>query len=214
MTKSDAPHMDIDNFFEKYRGECTAANGGRPVVIPMADNQNGAEGAKIFFVNERPGRIGPGKSGRISFENEDPTAHWFKELCALVGIDRKDIFITNACLYYPDDPGYKDRSPTTKELKCCAPMLKDQIMRIKPQLIVTLGNVALKALRYVFPASRQLKEYRLKRSIGEIITDTMPPIYPVYHTSIRGRITRRKEQQAEDWKKIPQYLNSLRPLGL
>jgi uracil-DNA glycosylase family 4 len=200
--------MNLDNFFEKYRPQCKAANGGHPVLIPKPDNKNGFEGAKIFFVNERPGRTGPGKSDRISFENEDPTALWFRELITRTGIDRKDIFITNACLYYPADANYKDRSPSTAELKSCAPMLKDQISRIQPRLIVTLGNVALRTLRYVFPESRQLKKFRLKRSIGSRITDTTPPIYPVYHTSSRARGTRCKEQQAEDWNKIPQFLNS------
>ncbi len=103
------------------------------MVIPKPDTENGFEGVKIIFINERPGRVGPAKSGRISFENEDPTARWFRELFALTGIDRKDIFITNACLYYPADVNYKDRSPGTRELKCCAPILKDQVERIKPQ---------------------------------------------------------------------------------
>ncbi len=200
--------MDIDNFFEKYRDKCTAANGGCPVVIPKPDTENGFEGVKIIFINERPGRVGPAKSGRISFENEDPTARWFRELFALTGIDRKDIFITNACLYYPADVNYKDRSPGTRELKCCAPILKDQIERIKPQLIVPLGNIALKALRYVFPESRQLERFKLKHSIRSLITDTTPPVYPVYHTSARARVTRSKKDQAADWRKIPQFLNS------
>ena len=88
-------------------------------------------------------------------------------------------------------------------------MLKDQIQCIRPQLIVTLGNIALRTLRYAFPESRQLKQFRLKRSIGSLITDTTLAIYPVYHTSVRARATRKKEQQAADWQKIPQYLNSL-----
>jgi len=113
--------------------------------------------------------------------------------------------ITNACPYYPDDPDYKDRSPTAKELKCCAPILEDQIVRIRPQLIVALGNVALEGLRYVFPDSRQLKQFRLKHDIGSVISDTTPPIYPVYHTSSRARVTRGKNEQAEDWRKILQY---------
>lgn len=198
--------MDLDNFFEKYREQCLTANGGRPVVIPRPDNQNGSEGAKVLFVNERPGRIGPGKSGRISFDNEDPTARWFRELCSITGLDRKEIFITNACLYYPDDPQYKDKPPTASELKCCAPILKDQILRIHPQIIVPLGNTALKALRYVFPDSRELRQFRLRHNIGALITDTNPPIYPVYHTSARARVTRGKKEQEGDWRKIQTVL--------
>jgi DNA polymerase len=200
--------MNIDDFFEKYREQCQAANGGRPIVIPKPDNQNGSVGAKILFLNERPGRIGPGKSGRISFENDDPTARWFRELCSLTGINRKEIFITNACLYYPNDPRYKDKPPTARELKCGAPVLQDQIDRIRPQLIVTMGNTALKALRYIFPQSQQLRRFRLKRDIGALISDTTPVVYPLYHTSSRARVTRSKKAQLADWKKISQYLGA------
>jgi hypothetical protein len=61
-----------------------------------------------MFINERPGRIGPGKSNKISFDNDDPTANWFKELFAMTGLDRREIFMTNACLYYPQDAAYAE----------------------------------------------------------------------------------------------------------
>lgn len=195
--------MNIEDFYEQYRAECEACNGGKPVYIPQPDPENGFQGAAVMFINERPGRIGPGKSNKISFENDDPTANWFRELFATTGLNRRDIFITNACLYYPQDPAYRDAPLSATEKARCATTLEHQIGFIQPRLIVPLGNTALATLRHVFPKSQQLRQFALKRDIGTVITDTPIPIYPLYHTSRRAQVTRNRAMQRQDWSKIP-----------
>jgi uracil-DNA glycosylase family 4 len=195
--------MKIEDFFEQYRAECEACNGGKPVCIPEPDTKNGFQGSAVMFINERPGRIGSGKSNKMSFENEDPTANWFKELFAMTGLDRREIFITNARIYYPQgDPGYKDRPPTLREIACSAPILKSQIEAIRPRLLVSMGNTALAILRLVFPESQQLRRFVLKRDIGTVIADTPMSIYLLYHTSRRAQVTRNREMQKKDWSRI------------
>jgi len=188
---------------------CKKCYGTTPLCVPLPDERNGGIGASILFINERPGRRGAGKSGRISFDNEDPTARFFKKLFLSVGISRKDIFITNAVLCYPLIEWYTDTVPQRKQIKNCLFFLERQIKIINPKLIVTLGVTALQAVKYLFSDSMQLKSFKLRNNIGEVITDVTPFIYPLYHTSLRARATRLGQKQRGDWQKIPVILKDI-----
>lgn len=183
---------------------CQRCYGKTPLHVPLPDEKNGGVGAKILFLVERPGRVGTGKSGRVSFENEDPTAEFFRGLFFSIGIDRKDVFITNAVLCHPILAGYKDVPASTKEIKNCLYFLETQIKTIKPKLIITLGTKPLQAMKYLYPHRIILKKFQLKNNIGEVIADELPFIYPLYHTSLRARLTRPANKQREDWSKIPE----------
>jgi uracil-DNA glycosylase family 4 len=172
----------------------------------LPDEKNGGIGAQILFLVERPGRVGTGKSGKISFENEDPTAEFFRDLFSSIGIDRRNIFITNVVLCHPIIGGYKDTPASTKELKNCLYFLERQIKTIRQKLIITLGTKPLQAIKYLYPHRTTLKKFELKNNIGEVITDELPFIYPLYHTSLRARLNRTARQQREDWYKIPKIL--------
>ena len=185
---------------------CGRCYGDVPLHVPVPDEKNGGIGAKILFLVERPGRVGTGMSGKISFENEDPTARLFRDLFFGIGIDRKDIFITNAVMCHPITIGYKDTPAATKEIKNCLYFLERQIRVIGPQLIVTLGTKPLKAIKYLYPHRTRLRGFELKQSMGEVITDELPFIYPLYHTSRRARLTRPANKQRDDWSKIPEIL--------
>lgn len=183
---------------------CRRCYGDIPLHVPLPDEKNGGVGAKILFLVERPGRVGTGKSGRISFENEDPTAEFFRDLFFSIGIDRKNIFITNAVLCHPIIARYKDTPASTKQLKNCLYFLERQIKTIGPKLIITLGTKPLQAIKYLYPRRITLKKFELKNNIGEVITDEFPFIYPLYHTSLRARLTRPANKQRKDWSKIPE----------
>jgi len=188
--------------FEEAK-KCTRCYGNISLHVPLPDEKNGGIDAKILFLVERPGRIGTGKSGRISFENEDPTAEFFRDLFFSIGINRRNIFITNAVLCHPIIVGYKDTPVSTEELKNCLYFLERQIKTIRPKLIITLGTKPLQAIKYLYPHRITLKKFKLKNNIGEVITDELPFIYPLYHTSLRARLTRAADKQRDDWSIIP-----------
>ncbi len=199
---------NIQNVFEEAQ-DCHKCYGDNPIYVPYPDPNNAQESAEIMFVNERPGRIGTGESGYVSFDNSDPTAKFFKECFTLINLDRKQIFITNACLCHPIFPEYTDKAPTKREIVNCHEWLGRQLSIMKPNLIITVGGSALKSMRLYFPYSEQLKTYQLKKDIGKVIQDTTPWIYPLYHTSLRGRIHRTAEKQKLDWLKIPSILEEI-----
>ncbi len=198
----------VNEMFEEAQN-CKRCYGDTPIYVPRPDPKNGFEDVKVMFINERPGRIGTGESGYISFENNDPTANHFRECFESLRISRKEIFISNACICHPVYDGYTDAVPSTREIKNCHFWLEKQIKAVNPKLIVTLGNIPLKSLKLFFKDSKQLKDFVLRNDIGTVITDTKPWIYPLYHTSLRARLTRNTEQQKEDWLKINNFLTDL-----
>jgi len=198
---------EITAVFEEAK-VCRRCYGDIPLCVPIPDEKNGGREASTLFINERPGRKGAGKSGRISFENEDPTARFFKKLFSTIDISRKDIFITNAVLCYPSTEWYVDTAPQRKQIRNCLSFLERQIKVVDPKLIITLGVTALQAVKYLFPDSVQLRNFGLRNNIGEVITDVTPAIYPLYHTSSKARVTRSGQKQREDWQKIPLILEN------
>ena len=70
-----------------------------------------------------------------------------------LGIDRKKVYIANIVKCRP--PG--NRTPLKPEADACLDYLRNQVMLIKPEIIVLMGNTALKNIlgdQYGITASR------------------------------------------------------------
>jgi uracil-DNA glycosylase family 4 len=207
-SKADAP---LAQLFSDGRG-CDRCYPGQEIYVPQCDPNNSTGKSEVVFINERPGRIGTGKSGYVSFDNGDPTANFFRECFELAGLDRRSVFVTNACLCHPAFDGYKDKRPTVTELVNCHHWLRKQLETAKPLLIVTVGWKALEsALRY-FGHWPVRDRNTFGSWVGQLIEDNDPWIFPVAHTSDRGRANRKAAIQKEDWLKIPIILERARQL--
>lgn len=200
--------MDIEGIFSSARNR-TKCYGSSSIYIPFPDPINVLGPAKLIFINERPGRIGAGGSGYISYDNNDPSADFFKECFLQLKIDRRDIFITNACLCHPIYEDYEDTPLKNSEIRNCHYWLKRQIEVINPMLIVTIGGKALTSMRLLHHYSSQLRPFKLTPDIGKVIKDTDPWIYPLFHTSRRGRANRVAKEQKKDWLKILDILEEI-----
>jgi DNA polymerase len=105
----------------------------------------GPGGSAIMLVGEQPG------------DEEDLRGHPFvgpagrilDEAVAAAGLERKQLFITNAVKHFKWEPRGKRRlhkRPGAGEIKACHIWLEEEIAAIKPRVIVALGATALKAL--------------------------------------------------------------------
>lgn len=192
--------------------DCRRCYSNKNIKVPYFELRNGSRNVKIMFINERPGRVGPGESDIVSQYNEDPSAKTFKHLLDYANIKDKDIFITNSCLCYLPNIPVNKQHPKIKELKNCHYWLEKQIEITNPKLIVTIGRCALESLKRMkrFEKSKKLKAFNsLKENIGSVIDDTDIKIYPLYHTSKRGQISRKLEKQEKDWLKINKFIKKL-----
>lgn len=207
MCKYKEYHKEMEVLFNKAQN-CALCHVNGDIVVPYFEPRNGSKNVKIMFINERPGRVGPGESNLVSQFNDDPSARTFLELFLPLNIKYKDIFITNSCLCYLPNRPVNIQHPTTQEIENCHDFLNKQINIANPKLIITIGKTALESIKKLdkFKNSKQLQNFTLSYDIGSVISDTNPKIYPLYHTARMGQIHRPKQKQKEDWKKIAQIL--------
>ena len=101
-------------------------------------------------------------------------------LILALGLTREDVYITNVVKCRPPD----NRNPEPDEIAACRPILLRQIELLAPALIVTLGNVPLKALQ---PSAGGITKER-GRSFQFEGTPVLPTFHPSYLLRSPGAI--------------------------
>lgn len=97
----------------------------------------GSVPAKVVFVSEMPGPDEERDARPLSGQNEK----LLSQIMKAIGLTKKHIYITNVVKYFPNG-----KMPTPKEIKSHATFLKEELKTINPQIVVTLGNVALNGI--------------------------------------------------------------------
>ncbi len=106
----------------------------------------GEIGARVMLVGEAPGEQETlqghpfvGKAGRN-----------LNEFLELAGLERSALYVTNAVKFRPTKRSSAGRTvnrpPTREEVSLFLPWLRREIELVAPEVIVTLGNVPLRAL--------------------------------------------------------------------
>jgi DNA polymerase len=105
----------------------------------------GSERASLMLVGEQPGdeedirgRPFVGPAGRL-----------LDQALQAAGVEREEIFITNAVKHFKWEPRGKRRlhkRPDLQEISACHVWLDQEIARVSPRVIVALGATALRAL--------------------------------------------------------------------
>jgi uracil-DNA glycosylase len=105
----------------------------------------GSAKARVMLVGEQPGdqediqgRPFVGPAGKI-----------LDKALAEAGIDREDVYVTNAVKHFKWEPRGKRRihkKPNSIEIAACKPWLEAEIEVVHPQVIVCLGATAAQAL--------------------------------------------------------------------
>jgi DNA polymerase len=94
----------------------------------------GSVNTKLVIVGEAPGE----KEDNSGIPFVGPAGKKLNEILQKVGIERNSVYICNVVKCRP--PG--NRNPADFEMKQCGRYLKAQISIIKPEAILTLGNIA------------------------------------------------------------------------
>jgi uracil-DNA glycosylase len=107
-----------------------------PALVDLSEHLvfgDGDPDADLMIVGEAPGededlagRPFVGRAGQL-----------LDKVLASVDIDRADVYVTNIVKFRP--PG--NRNPRPDEIDASVPVLLEQIRWVRPQVIVTLGNV-------------------------------------------------------------------------
>jgi DNA polymerase len=172
-------------------GDCTRCGlcEGRTQVV----NTYGNHKARLMFVGEAPGadedaqgRPFVGRAGQL-----------LTKIIEAIGLKREDVLIGNVNRCRP--PG--NRQPTLEEAAICRPFLFREIAAVQPDVIVVMGNTAL----------RNLLEVRegITRVRGKFQDFRGIKVMPTFHPAYLLRDPSKKRETWEDLKKVRDYLDSL-----
>ncbi len=172
-------------------GDCTRCGlcEGRTQVV----NTHGNPNARLMFVGEAPGadedaqgKPFVGRAGQL-----------LTKMIEAMGMKREDVIIGNVNRCRP--PG--NRQPTLEEAAICRPFLFREIATIKPEVIVVMGNTAL----------RNLLEARegITRVRGKFQDFRGIKVMPTFHPAYLLRDPSKKRETWSDLKMVMEYLESL-----
>ena len=144
----------------------------------------GAEAARVMVIGEAPGadedRSGSpfvGRAGQL-----------LDKMLAAIALDETQVHITNVVYWRP--PG--NRTPTPQEVLVCRPFLERQIELVAPDIIVTVGGPAAKAIlnapQGIMKTRGKWGEYPLGESAGVKVMPTLHPAY-LLRTPAAKRLT-------------------------
>ena len=173
---------------------------GRSAVLSQL---NGSPDARVMFIGEAPGRKGADRT-RVPFSGDQSGAN-FDRFLNSINLTRQEIFITSAALCNPRSESGANRKPTQKELTNCSDFLRRTIELVAPRVIVTLGSVALEALKRI-----QYHDLSLKESAAQVHSWDNRVLVPIYHPSPQVLASHRREaEQLRDYQIVRRGLDGL-----
>lgn len=170
-------------------GDCTRCPlyQGRTHVV----HSEGAPQARLMFVGEAPGadedaqaRPFVGRAGQL-----------LNKIIEAIGMRREEVFIGNVNRCRPP----QNRTPTPSEAATCKPFLLREIAIVQPEVIVVLGNTAMKNLLDTKEGITKLRgQFQDYRGIK---------VMPTFHPAYLLRDPTKKRETWEDMKKVRAYLD-------
>jgi len=148
--------------------------------------------ARLMFVGEAPGadediqaRPFVGRAGQL-----------LTKIIEAIGLKREEVLIGNVNRCRP--PG--NRAPTTEEATTCKPYLLREIAIVQPDVIVVLGNTAMKNLLDTREGITRMR--------GRFLDYKGIKVMPTFHPAYLLRDPSKKRETWEDLKKVRDYLDS------
>lgn len=124
----------------------------------------GPSSARIVMVGEQPGD----KEDIAGHPFVGPAGAMLDRALEEAGIDRADVFVTNAVKHFKFEERGKRRihkKPSTTEIVACQPWLNAELSIVKPELIVCLGATAVRSVMG--------KEHRVLKERGQFFEHAM-----------------------------------------
>jgi uracil-DNA glycosylase family 4 len=155
---------------------------------------DGNRNARLMFVGEAPGadedaqaRPFVGRAGQL-----------LTKIIEAIGFKREEVLIGNVNRCRP--PG--NRPPTPEEALMCKPFLLREIAAVQPEVIVVLGNTAMRNLLDIKQGITKVR--------GQFQDYHGVKVMPTFHPAYLLRDPSKKKETWEDLKKVRDYLDATR----
>jgi uracil-DNA glycosylase family protein len=107
----------------------------------------GPNHARVMIVGEQPGD----QEDRAGHPFVGPSGKLLDRALEEAGIDRDDVYVTNAVKHFKWERGEKSarrihKKPNDAEIRACHPWLGEEIRLVQPEVVVCLGATAAQAL--------------------------------------------------------------------
>jgi DNA polymerase len=173
-------------------GDCTRCplHQARTNIVHTDGNRK----ARLMFVGEAPGadedaqaRPFVGRAGQL-----------LTKIIEAIGFKREEVLIGNVNRCRPP----ANRPPTPEEAAMCKPFLLREIAAVQPDVIVVLGNTAMKNLLDI--------KQGITRVRGQFQDYHGVKVMPTFHPAYLLRDPSKKKETWEDLKKVRDYLDATR----
>jgi uracil-DNA glycosylase family 4 len=192
------PRQDLPKSSETFEeiwadiGNCTRCSlyPGRTNIVHTDGNQR----ARLMFVGEAPGadedmqgRPFVGRAGQL-----------LTKIIEAIGFKRDEVLIGNVNRCRPP----ANRPPTPEEAAMCKPFLLREIAAVRPEVIVVLGNTAMRNLLDTKVGITKLR--------GEFQDYQGAKVMPTFHPAYLLRDPSKKKETWADLQKVRDYLVATR----
>src|SRR5436190_4656608 len=166
----------------------------------------GPKHARVMVVGEQPGD----QEDRAGHPFVGPSGKLLDRALEEAGIDRDDVYVTNAVKHFKWERGEKSarrihKKPNDAEIRACHPWLEEEIRLVQPQVVVCLGATAAQAVMG--------KSFRVTKERGRAVKPPSgrPVIATVHPSSVLRAPDAAARAQAErdfmsDIKKVARHI--------
>jgi uracil-DNA glycosylase len=137
----------------------------------------GSPRARVMLIGEQPGD----QEDREGHPFVGPAGRLLDEALHEAGIDRSDVYVTNAVKHFKWERGEKSKrrihkKPNGGEIRACRPWLDEELKLVNPDVVVCLGATAAQALLG--------KEFRVTKSRGRrLVAPLSDAVFATVHPS-------------------------------
>jgi uracil-DNA glycosylase family 4 len=129
------------------------------------------------------------------------TGRRFDAFLAVGELRREEVFVTNAVLCNPLDADGRNRTPTRAEVAKCLPYLTRTLELVAAPVVVTLGRVALEAVRAI-----EAHDLDLARDVAMPTGWRGRTLFCLYHPGRQATLHRMEAEQVADWRALGAFI--------
>jgi uracil-DNA glycosylase len=188
MARSARSLEELEALLQRFEG-CPLKATAKTTCV-----SRGATKARLMVIGEAPGRDEDlagkpfvGRAGQL-----------LDRMLAAIELTEADVHITNIVYWRP--PG--NRTPTPEEAQACRPFLERQIDLVAPEIILTLGGPAAKAMLDTPDGILKLRGRWREVQIGGRTIRLLPTLHPAY-------LLRQPEAKRQAWRDLLQLKAAL-----